>query len=154
VEAVSEPVLVLAFSASDVTGLAPYLVDWIRRDYVARDRRAPRQLVELADAVSIAARSSASRASSAHPGTSRECGTGAEFRAGPSVPSSRQPETLDTREAARRAEVSTGYLRRLCRLRVIETLPRRDGRSSYRVVTDSLEAWVSARREGTRRKAA
>jgi hypothetical protein len=84
--------VVVTLDEGDAAAFARQLVEVIRLGYLARGRTPPRLLVEVANAVSSAVRSSAS--GSAHPCRS---GSGAELRnsaAEPFLPSCDQPVKL------------------------------------------------------------
>ncbi len=147
-EVLGGPVVVL--DGADCAVLGRQLVEALRLGYVARGAAPPRALLDFADQVNRADRSSAS-------GSAWACRSGpvAEPRNPPAAggpPSSGQP-VLTATEAARAAEVSAGYLRRVLRRGDVEA-SRGGPRGSWLVHTDSLAAWIGQRREETKRKAA
>jgi hypothetical protein len=145
-------VTVIILRDREVAVLADWLPPLIRAAPGARGKLAPPvELVDLANQISQAARSSAQFRADAQvsgaPGTAR-------FRSDPAPPGSGQePATLTVREAALRAQVSEGLVRRLCRRGDVTASQRR---GAWAIETRSLTTWASSRRkeqERTRRAA-
>jgi excisionase family DNA binding protein len=114
----------------------------LRRAYGRPGQVVPRWLLDFAIAVN-------KLAGSAGTGSGCRSGAGAEpawFRDGGPAGAWPQPAEVSVTEAARAAEVSEGYVRRLVRRRDIEASQDRPG-GAYRVQTDSLAAWMDKRRK-------
>lgn len=131
-----------------------HLAEAIKAGYTVRGKPAPRDVLDVAVAIN--------RWAAGISGTGRRDGSaghggGAEprnTRARPDPGASGQPvKTLSVTEAARAAEVSESYLRRLVRDEVLEV---RDGQGpGYAICADSLAAWQERRhRRETDAKAA
>lgn len=134
------PVVVL--SGPELGELGRQLSEAIRRGWGARQAPPPRALLDLAITVNKLAGSAGS-------GSGRRSGMAAEperFRDGGLAGAWSQPAIVSIAEAARAAEVSEGYVRRLVRRRDIEASQDRPG-GAYRVQTDSLAAWMDRRRK-------
>ncbi len=136
----SGPVVVL--DGDDCVILGRQLVEAIRLAYVTRGRTPPRHLLDFANAVSRAGRSTPEFRADAQ--VSLGDGT-AEFRDGPSLPLSDQPVRLSVREAANLADVSEGFMRRSCRRGDVQAFQAAPG-GAWVVDIASLAAWISARR--------
>jgi hypothetical protein len=151
VEVLDGPVVVV--SGAEVPVLARQLVEALRLAYVVRGRAAPHALLEFTDQLSRIARGSAGSAQLPSSAPLTEPG---RFRGALPVTASGQPERLTVREAAERAEVSEGYLRRACRRRDVEASRGGPGSAGWLVDTDSLDLWIEGRRrkEHQQRKAA
>lgn len=122
----------------EVSDVGRQLVEAIRLGWVVRGDHPPRLLLQLADQVNKAARSSGSR-------------NLPEFRDRASVPSSGQP-VLTVQEAGRVAGVSEGFVRRLARRGAVEAV--RGSRSAWLIDASSLTAWMGQRRKEHQRTAA
>lgn len=99
--------------AADCPVLGRQLVEAVRLAYVARGRTPPRLLLQFADLLNCAGRSSA-----AAPGTSRSEGGSRQQNTGTGADRAwwRQPDiVLTVAGAAQAAGVSHSYIRRLCR---------------------------------------
>lgn len=139
----SGPLVVLDGDAC--AALAPCLVQAVRL-YTARGVPPPRLLLDHADEVSrAAARFRADAQVTARRGTG-------QFRGGPSSRPFGQPEWFTVREAARVAEVSEGYVRRLARRRDVEASRGRSG--AWLIDASSLAAWAGSRNRKERKRRA
>jgi excisionase family DNA binding protein len=147
VDVLSGPVVIL--SGDDCAVLSRQLVEAIRLAYVARGRPPPRHLLDFAEEVSRAARSSATSPTAAL--ASAAAGT-VRFRTSPDLPACDEPVWLTVTEAARVAEVSDGYMRRLARRGDVQA--SRGRRSAWLIDASSLAAWISRRRKEREGKAA
>jgi excisionase family DNA binding protein len=148
---VSGPERTSVLAGPECAVLGRQLADAIKYGYTARGTVAPRVLLDFAITVNRAARGSAS---SAVPPTSA---VAAELRNpgdGAVLPSSGEPvATLTVAEAARVAEVSDRYVRKLIQRGSVEAL--RGHRGTLLVRIDSLAAWLEARsRKENERRAA
>jgi hypothetical protein len=134
---------VVVLDGHDCEILARQLIEAIRLGYTARSRPPPERLLDLANQVSAAARSSAQFRASAQvsgaPGTGKFCG------APVSPGSDQEPATLTVQEAAKRAEVSEGFMRRSCRRGDVAASRHHQG--AWAIDTGSLDAWSSRRRK-------
>lgn len=134
---------VIVLGDRDVDVLADWLPPLIRAAHAAPGKPPPPlEAVDLANQISRAARSSAQfRAkvqASGVPGT-------AGFRSAGGPPESGQePAALTVKEAAARAEVSEGLMRRLCRRGDVTASQRR---GAWVIETRSLTTWASRRRK-------
>jgi excisionase family DNA binding protein len=132
----------ITVSGPDLLLLDRQLRAALQRAYGAPGQLVPRWLLDYAIAVNKLAGSAGS-------GSGRRSGAGAEpekFRDGGRAGAWPQPATVSVTEAARAAEVSEGYVRRLVRRRDIEASRDRPG-GAYRVQADSLAAWMDRRRK-------
>lgn len=142
---------------ADCAALGHQLADAIRLGWTVRGAAPPHALLELADRVNAAVRAAETGTGSGDVRAGR--GRGPEhrqFRVSPAASSCDQPvklgTKLGTKEAAQAAEVSDGYMRRLCRQGVLGT--RDEARGSWSIDSRELAAWDSRRREERERKAA
>jgi hypothetical protein len=127
----------IVFSTAEAAVISRQLSRTIQRAYGAPGSPPPpRLLLDLASEISAA---SSARTEPV------------KFRDQAPVPLCRQPDTLTTRDAAGRAEVSEGFMRRCCRRGDVEA--SRGHRSAWLVDADSLDAWVSQRRKQQRKAA-
>jgi excisionase family DNA binding protein len=140
IDARDEPSITI--SGPDVLLLDRHLRATLRRAYRGPGQLVPRWMLDFAITVNKLAGSA---------GSGPGCGSGAvaepaRFRAGGTAGAWPQPATVSVAEAARAAEVSEGYVRRLVRRRDIEASQDWPG-GAYRVRTDSLAAWMDRRRK-------
>jgi hypothetical protein len=125
--------------------LGRHLAEAIKAGYTVRGKPAPRDVLDLAVAVN---RWAAGTGGTGRRNDSAGHGRGAEPRntggqADPGV-SGQPARTLSVSEAARAAQVSESYVRRLVRDEVLEV---RDGQGpGYAIFADSLAAWQERRR--------
>lgn len=134
----------LWITGADVSMAARQLEEAIRYGWLARRQPPPRFLLNLAIRAQRLAQGSAGSGlsgwseASAEPRNSQRTPDGAL---------SGQPvKTLSVKEAARAAEVSESYVRRLVRDRILEVRDSR--RPPYEIYADSFAAWQGAETPG------
>lgn len=134
----------VVISGAEVEVIGRQLREALRRGWGVRQAAPPRELLDLAIMLD---RLAGGTRGTARPGPAAGQGATAEprnSRRAPAAGVSGKPATLSVKEAARAAEVSESYLRRLVRERVLEA---RDGQGpQYAIFADSLAAWQERRR--------
>ena len=148
---VASRAVVVTLDEGDAAALARQLARAIRLGWVTRGQPPPRLLLDFAESLNRAARSSASGTQTRTSDLAAEPGNP---QASTPLPRWEQPETLTVRDAAAAVGVSTSYLRRLIRKGAIDVMAPGHHQSAYAVYTDSLTAWASRRRRSHERKAA
>jgi hypothetical protein len=139
VDVLNGPIVILGQADCEVLGRQ--LAKTLQLAYGAPGRPAPpRHLLSFAAELNRITRGSGEYRENTQVRTGR--GTG-EFRAEPSSQSCDQPVWLTVQEAARVAEVSPSYMRRVIRKGDVEA--SQGHRSAYLVDTSSLAVWISQR---------